>query len=111
MLLDLLQVTLVFSVGWLVVNAISFLWHRNWKWSLISSVLAFIVVFVFVYAAMPNKSLSALLHINLVLALLRHCSTFQSMVAMYYGKKFKRLVNQKANVGKPCHAMQRSFLL
>ncbi|HEY4399839.1 MAG TPA: DNA-binding protein [Lactobacillaceae bacterium] len=116
MLINFLAVTLVFSLGWLAVQLLALLWHKKWRWTLWSSVVAFIALTIFLYGAMPSKNLSTLLQVNLAGAVIaavlnalvyggvRASDFFTETITGRHGKR-------EVNLAKPAYFKQMLALI
>lgn len=69
MLLNFINVTLVFSIGLLLMNVVAWVISRRTKWFLLTSLIELLVIYLALYVQMPPKNLTTLLNINLFLAI------------------------------------------
>lgn len=95
MILDFLSVALVFGIGLLICNILYFLISKKVKWLIMSTILEFLVLFIFLYIFLPEKNLSKLIVLNLVFAV------FSSLLNLFHqsihmaGKSKKYVGNRK----------------
>lgn len=69
MLLNFINVTLVFSIGLLLMNVIALVISRRVKWFILTTVIELLVIYLALYVQMPPKNLTTLLTVNLFLAI------------------------------------------
>lgn len=67
MLLNLLNVTIVFGIGLIIANLIAVVLTRKWQWFVGSTIIELLVIMLFLYVSLPAKNLSTLLAVNLFL--------------------------------------------
>lgn len=68
MLLDFINVTLVFSIGMLLANVIAVALNRRWLWFITTTIIEFVVIYLALYIQLPPKNLTTLLNVNIFLA-------------------------------------------
>ena len=68
MLLNFINVMLVFSIGILLVNIAAVILNRRWLWFVITTVIELLFVYLVLYIQLPPKNLTTLLNVNILLA-------------------------------------------
>lgn len=114
MLLNFINVMLVFSVGILLVNIAAVILNRRWLWFVITTIIELLFVYLVLYIQLPPKNLTTLLNVNILLAGVAAIINFIGNAGLSAVDKVRALGQHERHVkvtDKQAHFLRRYLLV
>ena len=114
MLLNFINVMLVFSIGILLVNIAAVILNRRWLWFVITTVIELLFVYLVLYIQLPPKNLTTLLNVNILLAGVAAIINFIGNAGLSAVDKVRALGQHERHVkvtDKQAHFLRRYLLV
>ncbi|MBZ5961147.1 DNA-binding protein [Leuconostoc gelidum subsp. gasicomitatum] len=114
MLLNFINVMLVFSVGILLVNIAAVILNRRWLWFVITTIVELLFVYLVLYIQLPPKNLTTLLNVNILLAGVAAIINFIGNAGLSAVDKVRALGQHERHVkvtDKQAHFLRRYLLV